>query len=154
VSNPFEIDGVNVNPIPLPAQGDNPADGTTAIVIGWGRLQVSLERKCLSQTQIGMLVRCLVARCKSVYEAMLVTWVVPLDGFVGITNVSEKHTAAMFSTVPPKRRYLPTSAHLATIQAINSYIFAAVGTSNLITLCFLVTTNHISTANGEKYLFY
>jgi hypothetical protein len=36
-----------VNPIPLPAQGDNPADGTTATVIGWGRLQVSLERKRL-----------------------------------------------------------------------------------------------------------
>ncbi|KAJ4447106.1 hypothetical protein ANN_09106 [Periplaneta americana] len=38
VSNPFKIDGVNVNPVSLPAQGKNPADGSTATVIGWGRL--------------------------------------------------------------------------------------------------------------------
>ncbi|XP_069683023.1 trypsin-1-like [Periplaneta americana] len=39
VSNPFQIDGVNVKPISLPAQGQNPADGALATVIGWGRIE-------------------------------------------------------------------------------------------------------------------
>jgi hypothetical protein len=53
VSEPFEIDGKNVKPISLPAQGENPADGATATVIGWGRLQVSVGQHylCLLSTQ-------------------------------------------------------------------------------------------------------
>lgn len=39
VLDPFKIDGVNVTPIALPAQGQNPEDGAAVTVIGWGRLQ-------------------------------------------------------------------------------------------------------------------
>ncbi|XP_069683024.1 trypsin-1-like isoform X1 [Periplaneta americana] len=38
VSNPFQIDGVDVKPISLPAQGQTPADNTVATVVGWGEL--------------------------------------------------------------------------------------------------------------------
>ncbi|XP_069683027.1 trypsin-1-like isoform X2 [Periplaneta americana] len=39
VSNPFQIDGVDVKPVSLPPQGQTPADDTLATVIGWGQLE-------------------------------------------------------------------------------------------------------------------
>ncbi|XP_069683018.1 trypsin-1-like isoform X4 [Periplaneta americana] len=38
VSNPFQIDGVDVKPISLPPPDQNPPDGMLAEVIGWGEL--------------------------------------------------------------------------------------------------------------------
>jgi len=37
-------DEVNVKPVALPAQWENPADGADAIVIGWGVPIVSVKR--------------------------------------------------------------------------------------------------------------
>jgi hypothetical protein len=58
VSDPFEFDEVNVKSIPLPAQGENPADGANATVIGWGTVDVSVKRAYLSRIKHISIVKC------------------------------------------------------------------------------------------------
>ncbi|KAJ4440550.1 hypothetical protein ANN_08695, partial [Periplaneta americana] len=66
VSNSFPIDGVNVEPISLPAQGQNPADGSTATFIGWGYNENSVLPTILSKVDIAIVNQ---GACSSAYAS-------------------------------------------------------------------------------------
>ncbi|XP_069683016.1 trypsin-1-like isoform X2 [Periplaneta americana] len=66
VSNPFQIDGVDVKPISLPAQGQNPPDEMLAEVIGWGELGEHGDFSDTLQKVNLMIVN--QDQCRSIYE--------------------------------------------------------------------------------------